>query len=361
MNEREAMHRAIDLAWGGWGAVHPNPLVGAVVLSRGQPVGEGFHRRYGDVHAEVAALDNAGEGARDGTMVVTLEPCNHHGQQPPCTEAILAAGLSRLVYAVDDPNPVALGGAGLLRASGVEVIPGLMAQQAALQNASFLGRHRNTERPWIALKLATSVDGRIADRDGRSSWISGEEARAWVHWLRAGFDAIAVGAGTVRADDPLLTVRGSLTPRVPPTRIVFTRSGVVPSGSRVLATAHEVPTWVVAVGSGTPEKVESDAGGVTVVPADSLDQALKVLRERGVGTILVEGGGLLAGALLARDLVDRFYWIQSPLWLGQQGRPAYGKLPSPSLGKASRWLVAERRALGQDTLLTMDRASCLPD
>jgi diaminohydroxyphosphoribosylaminopyrimidine deaminase/5-amino-6-(5-phosphoribosylamino)uracil reductase len=216
MNEREAMARALDLAWRGWGRVQPNPLVGAVVLSNGELVAEGWHPEFGDRHAEAVALAGAGERARGATMVVTLEPCAHQGKQPPCTEAIIRSGIRRVVAAMSDPNPLAAGGSERLREAGVEVEVGPLGDAAAAQNAIFLHSIEDTHRPYVALKLATTLDGRIADGFGRSRWISGNEARDYVQWLRAGFDAIAVGGRTARLDDPSLTVRGSVQPRVPP-------------------------------------------------------------------------------------------------------------------------------------------------
>ncbi|HET9725714.1 MAG TPA: bifunctional diaminohydroxyphosphoribosylaminopyrimidine deaminase/5-amino-6-(5-phosphoribosylamino)uracil reductase RibD, partial [Gemmatimonadales bacterium] len=218
MTEREAMAWAIDLAWRGWGRVQPNPLVGAVVLAGGEKVGEGWHAEYGGAHAEPAALTSAGARARGGTLVCTLEPCAHQGKQPPCTLAIHAAGVKRVVAAVQDPNSVATGGAEWLRAHGVEVELGLLAAEAAAQNASFLHQLRDASRPFVALKLATTIDGRIADANGHARWLSEQPARDFVQWLRAGFDAIAVGGVTAREDDPSLTVRGPLQPRTPPTR-----------------------------------------------------------------------------------------------------------------------------------------------
>src|SRR5437667_3193519 len=190
--EREAMGRALDLALRGWGRVAPNPLVGAVVLQGGTVAGEGFHAEFGGPHAEVVALAAAGERARGSTVVVNLEPCAHHGKTPPCTEAIVAAGVARVVAAVSDPDPQARGGAGVLRAKGVIVSLGLLAEAAAARNAPFLFAREQAERPFVALKLATSIDGRIADAAGSSRWVSGEAAREYVHWLRAGFGAIPV-------------------------------------------------------------------------------------------------------------------------------------------------------------------------
>src|SRR5690348_12904467 len=229
MTEREAMAHAIELAWRGWGRVQPNPLVGAVVLAAGENVGEGWHAEYGGPHAEAVALAAAGSRARAATLVCTLEPCAHQGKQPPCAGAVLAAGVRRLVAAVAEPNAIAAGGAERLRAAGVEVELGLLADRAAAQNASFLHQARDPSRPFVALKLATTIDGRIADANGHSRWLSREPAREFVQWLRAGFDGIAVGGVTARTDDPSLTVRGPLRPRVPPRRVVFAADGDVPA------------------------------------------------------------------------------------------------------------------------------------
>lgn len=351
------MEYALGLAWRGWGRVHPNPLVGAVVLRDGAVVGEGWHAEFGGAHAERAALEQAGDAARGATLVVTLAPCRHHGKQPPCTDAIIAAGIARVVVALDDPNPEAAGGGDVLATTGIAVERGLASDRAAAQNAAFLHRHRNSAGPWVALKLATSVDGRIADSTGRSQWISGDAAREWVHWLRAGFDAIAVGAGTVAKDDPSLTVRGPVTPRVPPLRVIFDETLATTADSRLVETAGEVPTMVLTSPShvSSPVAEVMTRAGVTVAPMDDLTDALRSLRERGVERLLVEGGGRLAGALLAAGLVDRYYQLQSPVWLGDNARPAFVGLADIPLEVAPRWRIVERRALGEDTLLAMDR------
>jgi diaminohydroxyphosphoribosylaminopyrimidine deaminase / 5-amino-6-(5-phosphoribosylamino)uracil reductase len=357
VNELEAMTRAIELAWRGWGRVQPNPLVGAVVLAAGDPVGEGWHAELGDRHAESVALAAAGERARGATLVVTLEPCAHQGRQPPCTDALIRAGVRRVVAALADPNPVAAGGAARLREAGIEVEIGLLADAAAAQNAAFLHRIRDASRPFVALKLATTMDAKIADAGGNSRWISGEAARDYVHWLRAGFDAIAVGGVTARTDDPELTVRGQLQPRVAPVRVVFAADADLPTSLTLVRTAGEVPTVVFVAELAPTRRVESlEASGVEVERVDNLRGALAALRARGIASLLVEGGGRLAGALLAEGLVDRYYWVQSPLWLGARGAPAMAGLPSIQLAGADRWIVAERRALGQDTLLVLDRS-----
>jgi diaminohydroxyphosphoribosylaminopyrimidine deaminase / 5-amino-6-(5-phosphoribosylamino)uracil reductase len=356
MDEREAMNRALDLAWRGWGRVHPNPMVGAVVLADGLVAGEGWHAEFGDRHAEPAALDQAGEKARGATLVVTLEPCNHTGSQPPCTDAIVRAGIRRVVAAMADPNPVARGGAARLGSLGLEVQLGVGREAATAQNAIFLSRFRNQSRPFVALKLATSLDGRIADSSGQSRWLSGEPARDYVHWLRAGFDAIGVGGRTVRQDDPRLTVRGAVTPRVPPRRVIFDAGADIDPLADLARTAGDIPTTIVTAEDAPNDRVERLAlAGVSVIRAGSLEEGIRTLRTEGVSSLLVEGGGRLAGALLGQGLVDRYYWVQSPLWLGERGVPATAGLPSDPITRAERWTVVERRALGEDTLLVLDR------
>jgi diaminohydroxyphosphoribosylaminopyrimidine deaminase/5-amino-6-(5-phosphoribosylamino)uracil reductase len=356
VTEQDAMSRALELAWRGWGRVQPNPLVGAVVLADGEIVGEGWHAEFGARHAEPVALAVAGERARGATMICTLEPCNHQGKQPPCTEALLAAGVGRVVAAIADPDPVAAGGAARLRSAGVDVELGLFADEAAAQNAIFLHTRRDRSRPYVALKLATTIDGRIADANGHSRWLSAQPARDFVQWLRAGFDAIGIGGVTARADDPSLTVRGSLVPRVAPRRIVFAADGDVPPSLRLVRTARETPTMVVASALAKPERLAPlEAAGVGLVRARGLVEALRALREDGVTSLLVEGGGRLAGALLAEGLVDRYYWVQTPLWLGVSAVPAVAGLPTTPLDQAARWRVTDRRPLGDDTLLVLDR------
>ena len=351
------MTRALDLALRGWGRVQPNPLVGAVVLRGDELVGEGWHPEFGDRHAELVALAGAGERARGATMVVTLEPCAHHGKQPPCTEAIIQSGIRRVVAALPDPNPVAAGGSELLRKAGVEVEVGSLAEAAAAQNAIFLHSVENSARPYVALKLATTLDGRIADGFGRSRWISGAESRDYVQWLRAGFDAIAVGGRTARLDDPSLTVRGTVQPRVPPRRIIFDREADLSPQLTLIRSAGETPTLAVVSPSAEAGRIKRlESAGVSVIRAGGLPEALESLRTLGIGSLLVEGGGQLAGALLRQGLIDRYYWFQAPIWLGDGGVPAVAGLPARGLDQAERWRVVERRALGEDTLLVLDRS-----
>jgi diaminohydroxyphosphoribosylaminopyrimidine deaminase/5-amino-6-(5-phosphoribosylamino)uracil reductase len=355
------MARALDLAWRGWGRVHPNPMVGAVLLRGDGIIAEGYHAEFGGPHAERAALDAAGAHARGATLVVTLEPCAHHGRQPPCADALIEGGVGRVVYAHEDPNPEARGGAARLRAAGVDVSRGPLRERVAIQNAAFLHRFRGLDRPYVALKLATSIDARIADAEGRSRWISGAEAREYVHWLRAGFDAIAVGGRTAAVDDASLTVRGSVEPRVPPARVVFDRSLELGAGSTLARTARAHRTIVFTEAVNIAASRALAAQGVEVHPAPDLAAALAALAGFGITSVLVEGGGRLAGALLDAGLVDRFHWIQSPLFLGEGGVPAVAGLDARALASADRWTVVERRALGADSLIVLDREPCSPE
>jgi diaminohydroxyphosphoribosylaminopyrimidine deaminase/5-amino-6-(5-phosphoribosylamino)uracil reductase len=359
--EQAAMERALRLALRGWGRVAPNPLVGAVVLAGDRVVAEGYHAEYGGPHAEVVALEAAGTRARGATLVVNLEPCAHHGKTPPCTDAIARAGIARVVAAIRDPDPDAQGGAGVLRGRGVTVSIGGLAEAAAALNAPFLFARQQTERPFVALKLATSIDGRIADAAGSSRWVSGEAAREYVQWLRAGFDAIAVGGTTALRDNPQLTVRGAVTPRKPPVRVVFDRRAMLNQTADLVRTAPDVPTWVMASPDAPASSVALlEQSGVRVFRPNSLTDGLHMLREAGIESVLCEGGGALGARLFTDGLVDRLYWVQAPIWLGEAAVAAFPGVPAAPLVAAPRWVPVERRALGPDTLLVLDQRICLP-
>jgi diaminohydroxyphosphoribosylaminopyrimidine deaminase/5-amino-6-(5-phosphoribosylamino)uracil reductase len=348
-DDRFWMRQALRLARRGWGQVAPNPLVGAVVVRDHLAVGHGWHARYGEAHAEPVALARAGAAARGATLYVTLEPCAHRGKQPPCVEAILAAGIARVVVAVADPNPVAAGGIARLRDAGVVVDVGLGAAAAQALNAPFFHAHGGAERPYVTLKLACTLDGAIADRSRGPGWFTGAPARRLVHRLRAGADAVAVGIGTALADDPALTVREGRMPRVPPVRVVFDRHGRLPLDGQLARTAGEVPVWTV--GGASPERRAAlGARGVTVLEATTLAEGLAALRRRGIRHLLVEGGATLAGALVEAGLADRLVIFRAPLLLGDGALPALAGLPSRRLADAVRLVPRRRRAVGDDAL-----------
>ncbi len=351
------MRRALALAARGWGLVAPNPLVGAVVVRDGRIVGEGWHAVWGGPHAEVMALDAAGPAARDATLYVTLEPCNHAGKTPPCTDAILAAGIARVVYGVSDPNPRAAGGAARLAAAGVRTTFGVLHDEAAELAAPFLHAARGAIRPWVTLKLAVSLDGAVADHTRRPGWITDPKARQVVHRLRAGADAVAVGIGTALADDPALTVRHGRAPRIPPARVIFDRSARLPLTSRLVETAADVPVFVITgeqPRDAAEEKRRSAlaARGVTVIPAAGLTDALTALRHREIRHLFVEGGAGLAAALVDSNHVDRLIIFQGSVMLGGGALPAFAALAPRTIADGLRWRVLARRALGHDLMTT---------
>lgn len=354
------MERALALAERGWGRVQPNPLVGAVVARGDELVGEGWHREYGLAHAEVEALEAAGEAARGATLYVTLEPCAHHGKTPPCTDAIVAAGVARVVYGAPDPTEEARGGAERLREAGVEVVGPVAERDTRAQNASFF-HAAERGRPFLALKYAVSLDARLSAEAGRPTAVSGARAQAEAHRLRAGFDAILVGSGTARADDPLLTVRGEVRPRVPPIRVVADSEALLPADGRLVATSGEAPLWVGVAEDAPGARTEAlEAGGARVVRLPrteggvALEELLSALWAAGARSVLCEGGGRLGSALLARDLVDRLYLFIAPRVLGPGGTPAF-EGPLSSL-RPERWSFLRSLALGPDVLLTWDRS-----
>jgi diaminohydroxyphosphoribosylaminopyrimidine deaminase/5-amino-6-(5-phosphoribosylamino)uracil reductase len=311
------MRHALALAEKGRGFVEPNPMVGAVVLdSAGQLAGEGWHQKFGGPHAEVFALAAAGDRARGGTLVVTLEPCCHHGKTPPCTDGVLRAGVARVVVAMADPFPkVAGGGLAILRAAGVEVHVGLCEADAVALNAPYLKLLR-TGRPWVHAKWAMTLDGKIATHTGDSKWISGEESRRRVHELRGRMDAILVGAGTVRADDPLLTVRPPGA-RVP-VRVVVTRSGNLPEACQLRATARDVPVIVYAPHQRKLEGWTAD-GAEVFTPVDgamTIDSVLADLGRRRCTNVLIEGGAGLLGSTLDTRAADEFHVFVAPKLVG---------------------------------------------
>ncbi len=344
------MRLALALAERGAGQVSPNPKVGAVIVLGDQVVGEGWHTRFGEAHAEVHALAQAGEQARGATMYVTLEPCNHHGKTPPCTEAILAAGVRRVVYAVPDPNAEAAGGAARLAAAGIELLPGVCEHEAALLNAPFLHAARGADTPFVTLKLATSIDGAIVDATRQRGWITGPPALEAVHHLRADADAIGIGIGTALADDPLLNVRLAPTPRVAPRRIIFDRRARLPLASQLVRTARDIPVTVITDGSQPTREAALAERGVEVLVAPLVAEAFRTLRQQGVRHLLVEGGSVVASDLLDAGLVHHLIIFQAPVILGTGAVPAFAAYPSQGAAVAPRLRVLERRVYGDDLM-----------
>ena len=349
--EARFMERALELAARGAGQVAPNPKVGALVVRDGEIVGEGWHRAYGSAHAEVEALQAAGDRARGATVYVTLEPCAHHGKTPPCTDALIRAGVARVVYACPDPNPAAAGGAAVLRAAGMVVETGPGAATARLLNAPFLHAARGGERPFVTLKLAISLDGAITDATGGRRQLTGPEAMAAVHAMRADADAVAVGSRTALVDDPQLTVRLAPAPRVAPMRVVFDRAVALPVESQLARTAREVPVVLVTDGRHPERESRVARQGVELLHALTLTEALRGLRQRGVRHLFVEGGATLASALLGEGLVHHVVIFQAPVVLGAGARPAFADLPAAMAGALPPWRPIERRAVGDDFLM----------
>ena len=373
------MRRALQLAALGAGRTSPNPLVGAVVLdAAGTLVGEGFHARAGEAHAEVGALRQAGERARGGTLVVTLEPCCHHGRTPPCSEAVIRAGVARVVVAMADPNPrVAGGGLAQLRQAGITVALGVLEAEARALNAPFLHRLA-TGRPLAILKWAMSLDGRTALPNGASQWISSPPARAWVHELRARCDAVIVGGGTVRADDPLLTSRGRRTPE--PLRVVLSRGLDLPAQAQLWDTTT-APT-LIAHGPEAPQaarqaidRLIADSNGGDAengtaattaegpqgrpqrleLPACEPRALLEALAQRGCNQVLWECGPELAAAALRQGCVQQLAAVVAPKLLGgQAARTPLGDLGLERMVDVPSWDGLALQRLGPDLLWQLE-------
>jgi diaminohydroxyphosphoribosylaminopyrimidine deaminase / 5-amino-6-(5-phosphoribosylamino)uracil reductase len=347
------MRRALELARLGWAQTAPNPMVGAVVVRDGAVVGEGYHARYGEAHAEVAALAAAGDRARGATLYVTLEPCAHHGKTPPCADAIIAAGVARVVIATPDVNPEAAGGIARLRAAGVAVEVGDAGSGAAELNAAYFHRFAHRERPFVTLKLAVSIDGAIAAADrSTTTHLTGPDARREVHRLRAGHDAIVVGVGTVLADDPQLTVRDAPTPRMPLTRVVYDSTLRTPLDSRLVRTASESPVVLVARAPDPARARLLERAGVVIVDAPTFAESLRALAELGLASLLVEGGARLVGTVLANAAADRLIIFRAPVVLGEGALNAFAFAPPADVARLARLAVVDRRVLGPDVMTT---------
>ncbi len=365
MTDAGMMCAALTLARRGLGRVWPNPTVGCVIVKDGIVLGRGWTQPGGRPHAETEALARAGRATKGADAYVTLEPCCHHGKTPPCTDALIAAGIRRVIVAVEDPDPRVAGkGLKALRAAGINVVSGISADAAAEINAGFFSTITRG-RPLVTLKLATSLDGRLAVASGASRWITGEVARARSHLLRTTHDAVMVGSGTVIADDPELTCRlPGLTDRSP-VRVVIDGGLRVPLTARVVADARRAPTWFIVRHGIAGERRAALAGcGVEVidVPAmpggeTDLAAALSALAMKGITRVLVEGGATLAAALVRADLVDRIAWFQAPSLIGGDGLPALNVLGIEAPGQAPRFVRIDIESVGEDVLETLRRAN----
>lgn len=361
MTDPRFMAMALGLAERGLGRVWPNPSVGCVIERDGIVLGRGRTADGGRPHAEPQALAQAGEAARGSTAHVTLEPCAHHGQTPPCADTLIAAGVDRVAVALRDPDP-RVGGRGIdrLRAAGITVVEGTLESRARHQQAGFLSRVERG-RPLVTLKLAMTLDGRIATASGESRWITGPAARAHVHAQRARHDAVMVGAGTARADDPQLTVRGmGAVPQ--PVRIVVSRRLAVPSDSAL--TRGDAPVWMLHGDAPPDRQAALAARGVSLIDCEAgpgghvdLSAALTALGDRGLTRVYCEGGGTLAAALLAQGLVDRLDCYTAGAAIGAEGTPALGAMGLAALSEAPRLRLWDIRRIGNDVLHRWEAAT----
>lgn len=355
------LERARILARRGWGQVHPNPMVGCVLVKEGRVVGEGYHKAFGSPHAEIVALEEALGAAEGATAYVTLEPCNHEGKTPPCARALIDAGVSRVVYGAADPGERSGGGAETLRAAGIEVDgPRWSEREARAENPEFfhLARH---EGPFVALKLSITMDARIAAGPGERTRVTGGETEEAVHRLRSGFDAVMVGAGTVSADDPRLTVRLAPAGREHTSRVVLLPDAVLPETSALFADLPDAPLHVFCrqdADEGAMERLENAGAHVHPVPGDraALDLAvvLQTCRELGLRSILCEGGRALADGLLRGGHVHRFYLLVAPDTFGAGGVPAFAG-DADQLDWSSFVPTVEPQRFGRDTMIVLDR------
>jgi len=360
------LERAIELARRGSGAVKPNPVVGAVVARDGEVLGEGWHESFGGAHAEVNAIEACGMAELDGaTLYVSLEPCCHEGKTPPCTEAILQAGIRRVVVASDDPTEKASGrGLGILRDEGVEVViaDGELAASARMLNQAFR-KHARVGRPWVLFKSAMTLDGKVATRSGDSQWISGEASRELAHRWRASVDAVVVGIGTALADDPQLTARPDGLPAKPatqPRRVVFDSLARIPPASQLVAAAAEIPLTVIASRAAARADIDAlEAAGVQVLVATGENEPARVrsgldqLGALDVSAVLLEGGPHLAGAFLDAGEIDELRLFLAPLLLGGSSArdPLEGE-GAERIAEALRALTFDCEPIGEDLLIS---------
>jgi diaminohydroxyphosphoribosylaminopyrimidine deaminase / 5-amino-6-(5-phosphoribosylamino)uracil reductase len=346
------------------GRVWPAPAVGCVLVREGRVVGRGWTAPGGRPHAEAAALAQAGKAARGATAYVTLEPCAHEGRGPPCAGALVAAGVARVVSALEDPDPRTAGrGHARLREAGIEVTVGVREAEARRDHAGFLLR-LSEGRPFLTLKLAASLDGRIATAGGESRWITGPLARAEVQSLRARHDAVMVGGRTARFDDPLLVPRGH--PEARPVRVVLSHGLDLPLDGQLARTARDVPLWLLHGPEADLARILAwEALGARLLPVAAgqggldLADAVRALAREGITRLLSEGGGQVAAGLLRAGLVDEVAAFHAGLMLGAEGTPMLGPMGLDALGEAPRWRLREARTLGPDVMSLWERAGPL--
>lgn len=358
MNDEFFMDRALELARQADGWTSPNPLVGAVVVRDGRIVGEGYHMKAGTPHAEVHALKMAGSKARGAALYVTLEPCCHHGRTPPCTDAVLKAGITRVVAAMEDPNPVVAGkGLRKLQAAGVEVKTGVLEQESRQLNEVFL-KYIVSHEPFIAVKSAVTLDGKIATKTGSSQWITGSEARIMAHRLRHRYDAVLAGIGTVLADDPLLTVRVPGEKLKNPVRVIIDSQLKIPFNAQVLDTG-QAPTIIYTAGVNSYKLEVLEDKGVEVVacPGEEgrvdLAAVFRDLGKKGITGVLVEGGGEIHGSIFDRHLADKIYIFMAPKIVGSHRAP--GMIGGSGISRMGEAVKIYRRTIeqvGEDLLIT---------
>jgi len=353
------MARALELAERGYYSTRPNPRVGCVVAKGGLIVGEGFHYRAGEPHAEVNALGDAAHDARGATVYVTLEPCSHHGRTPPCTDALISAGVARVVYAAGDPNPRVGGrGARKLREAGIEVTDSIMADQAVVLNRGFFRRMRDGV-PFVSVKLGMTIDAKVALESGASKWITSPAARADVQRLRAASDAIVTGVGTVVADDPALTVRDQRfdTGGLQPLRVILDTDLRVSPSSRIFCAPGETLVFTASDDMAAAEALRNKGASVEQCPRtpDGLDLAaiLRRLGEREVNEVLVEAGPTVAGAFMQSGLFDELILYMAPRIFGERARDAFQIPPPLSVDSAIAFEFVDLRRVGSDLRVTL--------
>ena len=355
------MRLALSLGSRGSGQTWPNPFVGCVIVKDSLVVGRGFTQKSGRPHAEIVALAQASSHAKDSTVYVTLEPCAHTGKTPPCVDNLIKAGVKKVVIATIDPDPRVAGqGIKILKDAGVEITLGVLKEEAEQAHSGFFSR-LNKKRPFVSLKIATSIDGRIATQTGNSKWLTGPESRQFVHYLRATHDAILIGRGTAETDNPRLDVRGFGKDINQPVRIVIDSDVKIDVNSNLASTANDVPLLICHTNKTNFTDI-SGTGAVSILcnRSDSgvdLENAMEQLAQYGLTRVLCEGGGKLGAALIKANLVDELILMQAGLAIGSEGTASLGKMDISTLNDAPNFMLKETRKIGNDTLSIWSRGA----